>query len=139
MHHWYLVHPEYRSYLDQALRGRVEAQGRAVYLAILGVEAVAGFLARGLRRGARAIARGLRRAVCALAQWQRRRQTVRALSRLDARMLRDVGIYPGDIEWVAAELAHDRTPGSADRPPTRPPLVPRLRLDLECPEMRFAA
>ena len=81
MHEWYVN----QSYLDRAIQERAEAQARVAYLLIVGIEAVAKLAVRALRAGAGRLARGYR-------QWQRRRLTIRELSRLDERMLRDIGI-----------------------------------------------
>lgn len=131
MYHWHLIHPEYQAALSRAHQQRTEAMSRAAYLSVVGVEWTVRWLAR-------AAATATRRAVAAHARWQSRRRTVRALSRLDERMLRDVGIDPGGIESVAAELARR---GAAPVYPaaTLRPVVTRLRLDLECPELRLAA
>ena len=43
----------------------------------------------------------VRAAWCAYWQWQRRRTTVRILSALDERTLRDIGIHPSEISSYA--------------------------------------
>jgi uncharacterized protein YjiS (DUF1127 family) len=107
---------------------------RAAYLVVVGVEAAAVFIGRNLWRGLRAVAR-------AYAGWRSRRLTIQALSRLDDRMLRDVGIDPGSIEAVATELTQRRRrpqPARTSWPVLVPP-VPLLRLDLDCPDLKHAA
>lgn len=39
--------------------------------------------------------------------WNRARQTARELARLDDRMLLDIGVVRGDIDWVASEVARN--------------------------------
>ena len=134
MLHGHLIHPEYSAYVGRAHQDRTEAMSRAAYHVVVGVEAAATFLGRNLWRGLRAAAR-------AYAGWRSRRLTIQALSRLDDRMLRDVGIDPGSIEAVAAELAERPRrlqPARTSWPVLVPP-VPLLRLDLDCPDLKHAA
>lgn len=133
MFHWYPVHPDFSPYPYRVVQGRVEAQGRVTYLFIVAVDAAVTVVAR------RAVSI-LRRAARAIGLWRRRRQTVLALSRLDAHMLRDVGIDPFNIEWVAATLTSDSAPAPAAEPTLDAPRAPpRLRLDLDCPDLHIAA
>jgi uncharacterized protein YjiS (DUF1127 family) len=44
--------------------------------------------------------------VAPIAAWNRARQTANQLYRLEDRMLLDIGVVRGDIEWVAGEVAH---------------------------------
>ncbi len=131
MYHWYLVNPEYQGAVDRAHQERAAAMSRAAYLAVVGAEwAVRGF--------ARAVAAASRGAAAGYTRWQSRRRTVKALSRLDARMLRDIGIDPADIEAVAEELIRRPVPPVRPVAPARH-AVPQLRLDLDCPGLRLAA
>lgn len=136
MFHSYLTHSEYRTVLDQTPQDRAELISRAGYVAVVGIEDAATSVYRHA-------ASGLHRLGAALDRWQRRRQTIGALSRLDPRLLRDVGIDPhrfasDGIDAVAESLA--ATGGElseATWPVARShPDVPVLRLDLDCPEAR---
>lgn len=128
-------HPAYLPYLERSLQDRIEAQSRAAYLAVVGIESVATYVARAVTAGLRRATRGYRRA-------RSRRRTIQALSRLDDRLLRDVGILPGNIEMLAAEMAElpsrRRSEAAAIRSGLAPAL-PLLRLDLGCPELKHAA
>jgi uncharacterized protein YjiS (DUF1127 family) len=44
--------------------------------------------------------------VAPIAAWNRARQTANQLYKLEDRMLLDIGVVRGDIEWVASEVAH---------------------------------
>ena len=44
--------------------------------------------------------------VTPIAAWNRARETANELHRLEDRMLLDVGVIRGDIEWIASEVAH---------------------------------
>jgi len=44
--------------------------------------------------------------VSPIAAWNRARQTANQLYRLEDRMLADIGVVRGDIEWLASEVAH---------------------------------
>jgi uncharacterized protein YjiS (DUF1127 family) len=44
--------------------------------------------------------------VAPIAAWNRARQTANQLYRLEDRMLQDIGVVRGDIEWLASEVAH---------------------------------
>ena len=44
--------------------------------------------------------------VAPIAAWNRARQTANQLYKLEDRMLQDIGVVRGDIEWVASEVAH---------------------------------
>lgn len=134
MLHGYLIHPEYAAYVGRAHQDRAEAMSRAAYFAVVGVEAAAAFLGHGLWRGLRAAAR-------AYATWRSRRLTIRALAKLDDRMLRDIGVDPGSIEALATELSErPRRPQPARVAwPVLVPPVPLLRLDLDCPDLKHAA
>jgi uncharacterized protein YjiS (DUF1127 family) len=133
MYHLPLSHPAYQPYLERSLQDRTEAQSRAAYLAIVGVESVAAFIGRTAVAGLRRAAGGYRRA-------RSRRRTIQALSKLDDRLLRDIGIYPGDIEQLATEMTESPSRPYVQKAETFPDLAPpRLRLDLGCPEMKHAA
>ena len=57
--------------------------------------------------------------VAPIAAWNRARQTANQLYKLEDRMLLDIGVVRGDIEWVASEVAH-KAAGAANRnQPTR--------------------
>lgn len=128
-------HPEDRLALDRALPGRAEAQARAAYLAIVGLESAATFIGRAAITALHRLVRGYRRA-------RSRRLTIQALSKLDDRMLRDVGIDPGSLEHVAAALAESPSRPQSGQVAIRPyltPALPLLRLDLDCPDLKHAA
>lgn len=44
--------------------------------------------------------------VAPITAWNRARQTANQLYKLEDRMLLDIGVVRGDIEWVAGEVAH---------------------------------
>lgn len=44
--------------------------------------------------------------VAPIAVWNRARQTANELYRLEDRMLLDIGVVRGDIDWLASEVAH---------------------------------
>jgi uncharacterized protein YjiS (DUF1127 family) len=44
--------------------------------------------------------------VAPIAAWNRARQTANQLYKLEDRMLLDIGVVRGDIEWLASEVAH---------------------------------
>jgi uncharacterized protein YjiS (DUF1127 family) len=44
--------------------------------------------------------------VAPIAAWNRARQTAKQLYKLEDRMLLDIGVVRGDIEWLASEVAH---------------------------------
>lgn len=44
--------------------------------------------------------------VAPIAAWNRARQTANQLYKLEDRMLLDIGVVRGDIDWVASEVAH---------------------------------
>jgi uncharacterized protein YjiS (DUF1127 family) len=57
--------------------------------------------------------------VAPIAAWNRARQTANQLYKLEDRMLQDIGVVRGDIEWLASEVAH-KAVGAANRnQPTR--------------------
>ena len=134
MLHGYLIDPEYSAHADRAHRDRAEAMSRAAYLVVVGFETAAVFVGRGLWRGLRTAGR-------TYTGWRSRRLTIQALSRLDDRMLRDVGIDPGSIDAVAAELIERprRSQPARTSWPVLVPPVPLLRLDLDCPDLKHAA
>lgn len=134
MLHGYLIDPDYSAHAERAHQDRAEAMSRAAYLVVVGFEAAAVFIGRSLWRRLRAVAD-------TYTGWRSRRLTIQALSRLDDRMLRDVGIDPGSIHAVAAELTErPRRPQPAWTSwPVLVPPVPLLRLDLDCPDFKHAA
>ena len=57
--------------------------------------------------------------VTPIVAWNRARQTANQLYKLEDRMLLDIGVVRGDIEWLASEVAH-KAAGAANRnQPTR--------------------
>jgi uncharacterized protein YjiS (DUF1127 family) len=44
--------------------------------------------------------------VAPIAVWNRARQTANQLYKLEDRMLQDIGVVRGEIEWVASQVAH---------------------------------
>lgn len=84
--------PELDYFLVVAHQERAEAMARVAYLLVDAVgragHAVIGGLARGLRPLSEAISR-----------WQGRRSAVRALQKLDDRMLQDIGLTRADV-WA---------------------------------------
>lgn len=52
--------------------------------------------------------------VAPIAAWNRARQTANQLYRLEDRMLLDIGMVRGDIDWLASEVAHNAV-GAANR------------------------
>ena len=62
--------------------------------------------------------------VAPIAAWNRARQTANQLYKLEDRMLADIGVVRGDIDWLASEVAHKA--GSAanrNQPTGRTPRV----------------
>lgn len=129
-----LGYPGSPSYLNSSLEARVEGQARTVYLLIVAADAAVSFIGR---RAAAA----LRRLASGYTTWQRRRRTAQELSRLDPRMLRDIGVLPGEIEQIAAGLAAARDRESiapADRRDSAfTPSLPAHEFD--CPDLKHAA
>ncbi|MEZ5830235.1 MAG: DUF1127 domain-containing protein [Dongiaceae bacterium] len=52
--------------------------------------------------------------VSPITAWNRARQTANQLYKLEDRMLLDIGVVRGDIEWLASEVAH-KAVGAANR------------------------
>jgi uncharacterized protein YjiS (DUF1127 family) len=52
--------------------------------------------------------------VAPIAAWNRARQTANQLYKLEDRMLLDIGVVRGDIDWLASEVAH-KAAGAANR------------------------
>jgi len=111
---WHKEWPDFRYYVEQAHEARAEAMTRTGYLAVTAVG-----------RGARAVAAAATTiagpALQSVAAWRQRRRAVHALSRLDDRMLRDIGITRADIWAVADGTLHSR----AAEPETAEPVVDR--------------
>lgn len=131
----YLIHPGDAGHLGGANRYGGEAMSRVGYLVIAGIDTAAALLWRRMLSSLRAAARRY-------ARWNDRRLTVRALSQLDERMLRDVGVDPRSLHLVAAELTALPSRRPSPKAVIQPELVPApplLRLDLDCPELKHAA
>lgn len=88
------------SYIDQAHQQRAETMARAGYLAVTGLGAAVQCI---INAGARTL-RGVLRAA---AEWHARRVALRALQRLDDRLLRDVGLTRFGL-WDAVNGGLDR-------------------------------
>jgi uncharacterized protein YjiS (DUF1127 family) len=52
--------------------------------------------------------------VAPIAAWNRARQTANQLYKLEDRMLADIGVVRGEIDWLASEVAH-KAPVAANR------------------------
>jgi len=57
--------------------------------------------------------------VAPIAAWNRARQTANQLYKLEDRMLQDIGVVRGDIEWLASEVAHKAVVAANRNQPTR--------------------
>jgi uncharacterized protein YjiS (DUF1127 family) len=58
--------------------------------------------------------------VSPIAAWNRARQTANQLYRLEDRMLQDIGVVRGDIEWLASEVAHKAVSAANRNGATKP-------------------
>ena len=58
--------------------------------------------------------------VAPIAAWHRARQTANQLYKLEDRMLLDIGVVRGDIEWLASEVAHKAAAAANRNQPTTP-------------------
>lgn len=56
--------------------------------------------------------------VAPIAAWNRARQTANQLYKLEDRMLADIGVVRGDIEWLASEVAHKAVAAANRNQPT---------------------
>ncbi len=56
--------------------------------------------------------------VAPIAAWNRARQTANQLYKLEDRMLADIGVVRGDIEWLASEVAHKAVSAANRNQPT---------------------
>ncbi len=56
--------------------------------------------------------------VAPIAAWNRARETANQLYRLEDRMLLDIGVVRGDIEWLASEVAHKAVAAANRNAPT---------------------
>jgi uncharacterized protein YjiS (DUF1127 family) len=56
--------------------------------------------------------------VSPIAAWNRARQTASQLYKLEDRMLLDIGVVRGDIEWLASEVAHKAVSAANRNQPT---------------------
>lgn len=62
--------------------------------------------------------------VAPIAAWNRARQTANQLYKLEDRMLLDIGVVRGDIEWLASEVAHKAVqPANRNQPTGHTPRV----------------
>jgi uncharacterized protein YjiS (DUF1127 family) len=95
-------HNEFQHYVAQAHEARAEAMARSGYLAV----AALGRAVQAVGVGTSALTGGTLRA---LADWRRRQAAAHELSRLDDRMLRDIGITRADIWAVADGTLRSRT------------------------------
>lgn len=57
--------------------------------------------------------------VAPIAAWNRARQTANQLYKLEDRMLQDIGVVRGDIEWLASEVAQKAVSAANRNQPTR--------------------
>jgi len=58
--------------------------------------------------------------VAPIAAWNRARVTANQLYRLEDRMLADIGVVRGDIDWVASEVAHKAVAANRNAPAGQP-------------------
>lgn len=56
--------------------------------------------------------------VAPIAAWNRARQTANQLYKLEDRMLVDIGVVRGDIDWLASEVAHKAVSAANRNQPT---------------------
>lgn len=56
--------------------------------------------------------------VAPITAWNRARQTANQLYKLEDRMLLDIGVVRGDIEWLASEVAHKAATAANRNQPT---------------------
>lgn len=56
--------------------------------------------------------------VAPIAAWNRARQTANQLYKLEDRMLQDIGVVRGDIEWLASEVAYKAATAANRNQPT---------------------
>jgi uncharacterized protein YjiS (DUF1127 family) len=56
--------------------------------------------------------------VTPITAWNRARQTANQLYKLEDRMLLDIGVVRGDIEWLASEVAHKAVSAANRNQPT---------------------
>jgi uncharacterized protein YjiS (DUF1127 family) len=56
--------------------------------------------------------------VAPIAAWNRARQTANQLYKLEDRMLLDIGVVRGDIDWLASEVAHKAVTAANRNQPT---------------------
>jgi uncharacterized protein YjiS (DUF1127 family) len=54
--------------------------------------------------------------VAPITAWNRARQTANQLYRLEDRMLQDIGVVRGDIDWLASEVAHKAAAANRNMP-----------------------
>jgi len=88
----------HHDYAKAAQDARAEALTRAGFLVIASADSA-------LRRTADALSRGAAGLIKGWQQYQERRATYQALSKLDDRLLRDIGLTRADIEGSAGDLS----------------------------------
>lgn len=101
-----------RHYVNTAHADRAEAIARFGFLVIAGAD-------RGLRRSLEALGTGVGSLVSRWQQYQAHRSTYLALSKLDDRLLRDIGLTRADVELGSGELSaqsDEAAPATAARP-----------------------
>jgi len=103
-----------RRYVDTAHADRAEAIARFGFLVIAGAD-------RGLRRSIEVVTSAVASLAEQMNDYRTRRATYQALSKLDDRLLRDIGLTRADVELGAGELPaafEEAAPASATRPAT---------------------
>jgi uncharacterized protein YjiS (DUF1127 family) len=107
--------PELQAAILEARRLQNQALAQMIHAAYRGIAAFAGAITQII--------------VKPIAAMNRRRRTIQELNRLDARLLRDIGLERADIEVVAAALAEESGPRLAWKSAARR-LVAGLAADL---------
>jgi uncharacterized protein YjiS (DUF1127 family) len=108
LHSYGNVGDPYRDYVNRAHDERARLVSALLAGAATGLETLAGTAGRGLERVGRSVLSGVATA-------RRRRAAIRQLNALDDRMLKDIGISRGEIQYVvdgqlSAERAATQTP-----------------------------
>jgi uncharacterized protein YjiS (DUF1127 family) len=108
LHTYESVGGPYRDYVDRAHDERAKAASALLAGAAAGLGTLAGTAVRGLGRAGRGIVSGVVTA-------RRRSVAIRELYALDDRMLKDIGLSRGDIQYVVDQML------SAERATTEGP------------------